>query len=234
MAVLRPIATALIFSVISACSAEAAPQDDSVVMTSSPSFDLPPLDVPSNDPRSRLSSIEAMEATEAPEAEDEPPRADKDDSPRAPPRPRSAPTELDDLDIADLRTDAPTTKEWLAVDPVRTQALACRARLVREWISITCSLRLNTWNEPMGLLRVVAGDPTDVSTWSYTNEKVAAVIGGPEVTAAAVFPLRRGDRRLMELGYVSHGAKFAFADAFTISEVWLEGMPSPEISVTGL
>ena len=150
-----------------------------------------------------------------------------------PPKRLPQATELDELAIADGHSAMPTSAEWLAEKRMATSHSRCFARVVREWMSIECTTPPNRAFEPLGLVRVLAGDASEVQQWTYnaTRQDVDAFA---RVTAAAVFPVRRGDRRLLEIVYIAHGAhqRFDRAEAYTISVTWLEGMSSPEITVT--
>lgn len=151
------------------------------------------------------------------------------------PPPPSTATELDGLVLPDGHSTPPTKAEWSAAKRLHTQHAHCRAKVVREWMTMTCDLGVTTLRTPNGQVRVLAGDPSEVSTWFWTQPP--AKEGEPEPpplpsVVAATFPIRRGDVRLMELTFVESGAKFSVVSGYTISVAWLEGMPSPEVTVT--
>jgi hypothetical protein len=221
----RTILTLALVSTLVACGSapDRAAQAESTIET--PPLDLPSIDVPTT-PRRALESPTPQAAPPLRAAPYEP-------APEAPP-PKLLSTELDDLQLPDVASAPPTDKEWLAAKRMRTTSSDCTARIVREWMTILCSLGVNVGpREPLGVVRVISGDATDVGTWSWIETKGPEKIPA-EAFVAAVFPVRRGDRRLLELTFRQFGAKPTFNAvlAFTISELWLEGMTSPEISVT--
>ena len=195
--------------------------------SSEPTIETPPRDLPS------------LDVPVAPD-HDDPPVAPVDEQDHHPPKyeadpaplPKLLPTELDDLHLPDVASPAPTEAEWVAAKRLRTTSFDCKARVVREWITIVCSLGV-AGAYPFGMVRVLAGDPKDVGTWTWNSKRKEddAVL---ESFVAAVFPVRRGDRRILEITFQRFGAKPTFdrAAAFTVSELWLDGMESPEISVT--
>ncbi|GAC1573520.1 MAG: hypothetical protein NVS3B20_24390 [Polyangiales bacterium] len=131
-----------------------------------------------------------------------------------PPAPRSHPSDLDDFVIPNEPSNAPTLSEWLKSKQRRTSNPQCHARLVREWLMIACE-----GPGTLASVTAIAGEDRDVVGWSRPDSTV-------------VFPIHRGDRRLFSLDIVCEGAKFPFACPIRISEVWLEGMTFPEISVS--
>lgn len=151
-----------------------------------------------------------------------------------PPKPLPRATEIDQLVIEDGHTSMPTSAEWLAQKPLHTSHAHCFARVVREWMSIHCLSPAGVGFDPLGIVRVLAGDETEVQQWTYTEPVVAAGQPLPRTAAAAVFPVRRGDRRLLEIVALAHGAhpRFDQLAAYTISVAWLEGMQSPDVTVT--
>ena len=225
----RTIVSFTLAAILAACASN-APAGSS---TNDPTIDAPPIDLPSLDVPTAASSAldrpkpEASVARRAPTNE-----VHGYDEPATTPT-AILPTELDDLQLPDVASSAPTQAEWLATQRLRTTSADCTARLVREWITIVCTLGNWAGQYPLGIVRVMSGDPTDVGTWTWIP-KPKSEYDATSIHVAAVFPVRRGDRRIVELTYEETGAKpiFNHPAAFTISELWLEGMPSPEISVT--
>ncbi len=108
-------------------------------------------------------------------------------------------------------TDAPTSGR-------------CDARRVREWVRIRCNLIISAitllGGDREGLAMRL--DPTPQQEWTTFPE-------GAEV----VFPVRRGDRRVIEwlgVAFGYHGMS-ALEPAFVLSEQWAPGDPGPLLVV---
>jgi hypothetical protein len=187
------------------------------------------LELPAIDPVQLGAGLQTQAMTDSPLPE--PRLSYASEKPKPKPNPKA--TEIDALEIEDGHTAPPTSSEWFAQKPLHTTHARCFARVVREWMSIHCVSPANRWLEPMGIVRVLAGDATEVQQWTHVAP-LKEDDAFPHITAAAIFPVRRGDRRLLEIAYVSHGAhqRFDTIEAYTISVAWLEGMKSPDVTVT--
>ena len=153
---------------------------------------------------------------------------------QASPPPQGAQEAIAPNDAQTAPSAKPTFAEWSSARRLRTESRDCTLRLVREWAMIACSVGAVS-DSPTPYARVISGDATNVtpSGWIPRPEKDDHYYYA-ESHVYAVLPLRRGDRRIFELGYAHDGAAMRLDPAlvFVVSEVWLEGMRSPEISVT--
>ena len=121
----------------------------------------------------------------------------------------------------DDRTPRPTREEWKAADEV---ALArahptFTARRVREWLRIGCDV----WSN-LAAMDLLAGPREGVSFEARD---------GWEREQAVIFPVRRGDRRVLQIVLVASASKYSvdYDTAFAISEDWLAGAYGPTIVV---
>jgi mono/diheme cytochrome c family protein len=142
---------------------------------------------------------------------------------------------------ADVATPEPSRQEWDAASETPLAHLPdhCRAWRVREWARIQCISTTYTWSRtgeriPDRIFRValVAGDPREVTLRVENRTDY-------EAEGVAIFPVRRGDRRFIEIDRrVVTGfqcwkyAEWMQAATFMISESWLPGRASPEIVVS--
>ncbi len=145
---------------------------------------------------------------------------------------------------SETATPAPTRKEWDAAPEIRLARMTdgCRAWRVREWLRVQCipgtrSARADGMGmfppelESVHRVALIAGARDGVelqieSRTGYSGEGVA------------IFPVRRGDRRLVEIDRTIPLAwgwrcfEWEPEATFTLSEAWLPGERSPEIAVT--
>jgi hypothetical protein len=125
-------------------------------------------------------------------------------------------------------TPPPKPDEWKAAPVVRLSrdVEACRAYRVREWLKIHCA------GFPAAGASLLAGTRTGVGLWVDPPRDP-----GDEMktlrSAEVIFPLRRGDGRLFQIGQFGEGydGPVAWNLAFTISEQWIEGDGAPIVSV---
>lgn len=130
----------------------------------------------------------------------------------------------------DARSDRPAEADWANAEPL---ALArphrsCTAKRIREWARVQCK-RDPKAEEPYLGIRVVGGSHEDVRVSDPADGKKFAR------DVAVVFPVRKGDRRVIELV----GAQPIPWKSFTVyeklelvvSEEWLPSEPAPTITV---
>jgi hypothetical protein len=105
----------------------------------------------------------------------------------------------------------PSRAEWRDAPKVRLSRPGggCKAKRVREWLRVECS---------GNYLLFVGGTRAGLSL--SANPEL-------EVTPTMIFPVRRGDRRVVELG---GGWKWMTPFAI-LSEQWLDGDPQPVVAV---
>ncbi|WP_438022722.1 hypothetical protein [Sorangium sp. So ce233] len=133
---------------------------------------------------------------------------------------------LEEAPPAPERTPRPAAAEWDAAEPVRLardrSGAACKARMRREWLRIDCSAR------SLAMVRTLGASAG--GEWFGLSQK-----GGDEspTDVSVVFPVRRGDRRVIEIGSESweYRGQVGFSTSFVISEQWLEGDTGPLVSV---
>jgi hypothetical protein len=128
------------------------------------------------------------------------------------------------------RSAKPRLDEWATAEPLalpRPHA-DCRAARLREWVRVSCA---HQSDEYMGV-RIVGGSHEDVTLEAAepdpAGKKLAHHVG-------VVFPVRRGDRRLLEIPIsVSAGFKSYSIEeqaVAIISSLWLPGDPAPTLVI---
>jgi len=131
-----------------------------------------------------------------------------------PPRLRT----LADDPPTDARTPKPTAAEWKTAPAVALsrQNADCKAQREREWLRITCPVHA------LAAMDLLAGPSEGVS--------FERAVKGPD--QALVLPLRRGDRRVLQMVSVSW-SKYSmdYDTVYAISEDWLEGAAGPTVGV---
>jgi hypothetical protein len=131
--------------------------------------------------------------------------------------PRRAHT-LEDDPPTDERTPAPTAAEWKTAPGVTLarEPPDCRAQRVREWLRISCTTSL------VVAMDLLAGPREGVSFDHHPK--------GPE--QAVVLPLRRGDRRVLQI-VTGSWSKYTveYDTAVSITEDWLDGAAAPTVVV---
>ncbi len=125
-------------------------------------------------------------------------------------------------------TPAPKPDEWKAAPVVRLahDVEACRAYRVREWLKIHCA------GFPAAGASLLAGTRTGVGLWVDPPRDAADGMKTLR-SAEVIFPVRRGDGRLFQIGQFGEGydGPIAWNLAFTVSEQWIEGDPAPIVTV---
>lgn len=127
-------------------------------------------------------------------------------------------------------SERPSDAEWEKAAPIALERnhRMCRAKHVREWVWIECERAKENY-EPFEGIRVVGGDPAEVRV---ANPKTGERGKRP---VAVTFPVRRGDRRVIEIV----GADDIAFKSWTVyeslelavSELWLPGMAAPVLTV---
>lgn len=151
------------------------------------------------------------------------PKSSADDEEKAPPvYPSYA-----QVPFSDERTPKPKDKEWATAERVAigrvSMALptSCEARRLHEWIRIRC-------NTSTGSIALLGGNHEGLSLHlDPLKEEFDSFANGGEI----VFPVRRGDRRVIEWLTVEFGYKGAnsLTPFFVLSESWLPGEERPTI-----
>lgn len=126
--------------------------------------------------------------------------------------------------FADEKTPPPTAAEWKPTVPVALTGAThagCNAYRLREWVKIRCS-KLST-----SALALLGGAREGVTFYLDQDQWKSPVPPGGE----AMFPVRRGDRRVIEWSTFgdSYEGPGAPEVAFLISESWAPNDPGPTI-----
>jgi len=102
---------------------------------------------------------------------------------------------------------------------------ACHAYRVREWVKIHCA------GLPFAGASLLAGTREGVGIWidPPRDDDTMKTLRGAEL----IFPVRRGDGRLFQIGQFGEGydGPVAWNVAFTVSEQWIEGDKAPALVV---
>jgi len=140
------------------------------------------------------------------------------------PAPSAAPARLDDgpptlasEPPAAAKTSPPKHADWKAASPVRltrSNDARCSARRLREWIRIDCDI------PAADSVALLAGSRAGVEVWTSELEHHGAVI---------VFPVRRGDRRVLQVN--ESAGKYGVDPSALVSEAWVEGEDIPTITI---
>lgn len=121
------------------------------------------------------------------------------------------------------KSPVPTAKEWLGAGTVELtrrspSAVGCVATLIREWVRVRCPVRTFA-------ISLLGGSNEGLAFWIGPEEQ-----GQP---GEVQFPLRRGDRRVVQLwtyGQDAEGGVVA-KPGLVLQEQWVEGDVSPTITV---
>lgn len=132
-------------------------------------------------------------------------------------------------------SDHPKPGEWKDAEPValaRELPTSCDARLRREWLRIRC----NAWNPQSGA--VLTGDTENVFFFMVSGQ--TRMMNNPGGDASGYItlelPLRRGDRRLIQLtesDSMNYGGLGPQRVTALISVRWLDDEPGPTVTVGG-
>ena len=130
--------------------------------------------------------------------------------------------------FSDERTPKPKDKEWATAEQVALDGRTgmafptpCEARRLHEWIRIRCTT-------PTGSIALLGGNHEGLSLHlEPLKEEFDSFADAGEI----VFPVRRGDRRVIEWLTVEFGYKGAnsLTPFFVLSESWLPGEERPTI-----
>lgn len=124
----------------------------------------------------------------------------------------------------------PSEADWAKAEPLALERShrMCKAARIREWVRVQCK-RSGRTGEPYLGLRVVGGSHEDVRV----ADPAEGEKGKRDI--AVVFPVHRGDRRVIEIvGTQELGWKsFTVYEELelVVSETWLDGDPAPSITV---
>jgi hypothetical protein len=125
-------------------------------------------------------------------------------------------------------TPAPKPEEWQDAPTVRLDhdVESCRAYRVREWIKINCT------GMPAAGASLLAGTSTGVALWVDPPKDDGETMKTPR-TVEVIFPVRRGDGRLLQVGQFGEGydGPVSWNVGVEISEQWIEGESAPIVSV---
>jgi hypothetical protein len=123
---------------------------------------------------------------------------------------------------------APKPDEWKSAPSIKLDhdVETCKAFRVREWVKIHCT------DFPAAAVSLLAGTRTGVEMWVDQPKDPKEPMKTPR-SAQAIFPVRRGDGRIIQIGQFGEGydGPIAWNLAFTISEQWIEGEKAPIITV---
>ncbi|WP_437917037.1 hypothetical protein WME73_22695 [Sorangium sp. So ce302] len=123
----------------------------------------------------------------------------------------------------------PTAAEWKAAPRVRLSragpaAAGCRAYRAREWLRIRCP------ELTVSAISLLGGKSEGVAFWIDPPRGGSELPRGGEV----MFPIRRGDRRVIQILTFGPGydGPFTLLPAIVIQEQWLEDEPAPTVTAS--
>ncbi|WP_437987390.1 hypothetical protein [Sorangium sp. So ce117] len=123
----------------------------------------------------------------------------------------------------------PTAAEWKAAPRVRLSragpaAAGCRAYRTREWLRIRCP------ELTVSAISLLGGKSEGVAFWIDPPRGGSELPRGGEV----MFPIRRGDRRVIQILTFGPGydGPFTLLPAIVIQEQWLEDEPAPTVTAS--
>lgn len=123
----------------------------------------------------------------------------------------------------------PTAAEWKAAPRVRLSragpaAAGCRAYRAREWLRIRCP------ELTVSAISLLGGKSDGVAFWIDPPRAGSELPRGGEV----MFPMRRGDRRVIQILTFGPGydGPFTLLPAIVIQEQWLEDEPAPTVTAS--
>lgn len=133
---------------------------------------------------------------------------------------------LEKLTIPTEKSPVPKLEEWQhakRVEVVRRGigTSSCVVLLVREWLKIKC-------DTSVGAIHQHSGNLEGVAFWVHPKPELwtdMETLNGGEM----IFPLRRGDRRLLQFFALRHDpcVGIGFDPGVMVDETWLEGDPAP-------
>lgn len=131
-------------------------------------------------------------------------------------------------------SDHPKPDEWKKAEPValvRPLPSSCHARLLREWLRIRC----DSWNPQSGA--ILTGDADDVFFFMVSAQSRMMHTQGrnSEGYVTLELPLRRGDRRLIQLtesDLMGYGGLGPQRLKMLLSVRWFDDDNGPTITAT--
>ncbi|KYF74227.1 hypothetical protein [Sorangium cellulosum] len=123
----------------------------------------------------------------------------------------------------------PTAAEWKTAPRVRLSragpaAAGCRAYRMREWLRIRCP------ELTVSAMSLLGGKTEGVAFWIDPPRGGSELPRGGEV----MFPLRRGDRRVIQILTFGPGydGPFTLLPAIVVQEQWLDDEPAPTVTAS--
>ncbi|WP_437663469.1 hypothetical protein [Sorangium sp. So ce1182] len=123
----------------------------------------------------------------------------------------------------------PTAAEWKAAPRVRLSrtgpaAAGCRAYRTREWLRIRCP------ELTVSAISLLGGKTEGVAFWIDPPRGGSELPRGGEV----MFPIRRGDRRVVQILTFGPGydGPFTLLPAIVVQEQWLDDEPAPTVTAS--
>ncbi|WP_437942495.1 hypothetical protein [Sorangium sp. So ce341] len=123
----------------------------------------------------------------------------------------------------------PTAAEWKAAPRVRLSrtgpaAAGCRAYRTREWLRIRCP------ELTVSAIALLGGKTEGVAFWIDPPRGGSELPRGGEV----MFPIRRGDRRVIQILTFGPGydGPFTLLPAIVVQEQWLDDEPAPTVTAS--
>ncbi|XXX82422.1 hypothetical protein WMF30_27075 [Sorangium sp. So ce134] len=123
----------------------------------------------------------------------------------------------------------PTAAEWKSAPRVRLSragpaAAGCRAYRMREWLRIRCP------ELTVSAISLLGGKTEGVAFWIDPPRGGSELPRGGEV----MFPIRRGDRRVIQILTFGPGydGPFTLLPAIVVQEQWLDGEPAPTVTAS--
>ncbi|MGK3993575.1 hypothetical protein [Sorangium sp. So ce1024] len=121
----------------------------------------------------------------------------------------------------------PTAAEWKTAPRVRLSrtgpaAAGCRAYRMREWLRIRCP------ELTVSAISLLGGKTEGVAFWIDPPRGGSELARGGEV----MFPIRRGDRRVIQILTFGPGydGPFTLLPAIVVQEQWLDDEPAPTVT----
>ncbi|WP_437932442.1 hypothetical protein WMF37_25340 [Sorangium sp. So ce291] len=123
----------------------------------------------------------------------------------------------------------PTAAEWKTAPRVRLSrsgpaAAGCRAYRTREWLRIRCP------ELTVSAISLLGGKTEGVAFWIDPPRGGSELPRGGEV----MFPIRRGDRRVIQILTFGPGydGPFTLLPAIVVQEQWLDDEPAPTVTAS--
>ena len=123
----------------------------------------------------------------------------------------------------------PTAAEWKTAPRVRLSrtgpaAAGCRAYRAREWLRVRCP------ELTVSAISLLGGKAEGVAFWIDPPRGGSELPRGGEV----MFPIRRGDRRVIQILTFGPGydGPFTLLPAIVIQQQWLDDEPAPTVTAS--